>query len=146
MLREEEAEAKAEVAAGAEVGRGLRLTERDRHLVALVRTARCLSAEQLGRLFFPERHESALRRRLAALSGDGRGALATALLSRVPFRTYEGAWVTAYRCTPAGFAVAERVLELPRPAQPADTGIDFLEHLLGANELLVRLLDASLKK
>src|SRR5712692_6574632 len=53
-------------------GRGLRITRRDRELLAMMAMARYLSSEQIQRLFFSGRTEAACRIRLFQLAGLGK--------------------------------------------------------------------------
>src|SRR5258708_16658111 len=77
-------------------GRGLRITRRDRELLAMMATARYLSSEQIQRLFFSGRTEAACRIRLFQLAGLGKQPQPTPYLRRLPFRSFEGQWFSAW--------------------------------------------------
>src|SRR6266849_6879164 len=80
-----------------EVGRGsgLRITRRDRELLAMMATARYLSSEQIQRLFFSGRTEAACRIRLFQLAGLGKQPQPTPYIRRLRFRSFEGKWFSA---------------------------------------------------
>src|SRR5579864_4674544 len=71
-------------------GNAMRLTDRDRDLLGLLVLARHLTPEQIGRLVFDGRDESALARRLRKLHRP-RGH--PPFISRRRYRTYEGTLV-----------------------------------------------------
>ncbi len=118
----------------------IRLTDRDRHLMALLAVARYLSEPQLSRVMFGGRQEAA-RKRLADLAGDETGT-ALAYVRRLIYRTYEGRRAYVWTLSEAGYCIADRLLAVKRPL--SEVGIDFLEHTIMLNELLVRMLTASL--
>src|SRR5713101_2425957 len=74
-----------------EVGRsrGLRITRRDRELLAIMAMARYLSSEQIQRLFFAGRTEAACRIRLFQLAGLGKRPQPTPYIRRLRFRSFE---------------------------------------------------------
>src|SRR5712692_6574629 len=71
-------------------GRGLRITRRDRELLAMMATARYLSSEQIQLLFFSGRTEAACRIRLFQLVGLGKQPQPTPYIRRLRFRSFEG--------------------------------------------------------
>ena len=122
-------------------GRFARLTERDRQLLAVLVMARYLSTAQVGRLFFPGRHESIPRRRLGILWGGRDRQLRAPYLVRHTFRTYEGGPESIWAPADRAYLVAHYVLGEPRqPPTTAEVGAEYLEHVVSTNELLVGLL------
>ena len=119
-----------------------RVTVRDRHLMALLATARYLTGEQLKRTAFGGREEAA-RKRLLALSGADNQGPGPKFLRRIFFRTFEGNRVAVWALREAGYCVAERVLG-PVKRPQGEVGANFLEHAIALNELLVRLATARL--
>jgi len=116
--------------------KALKLGDRDYQLLAVMAEARCLSAEQLRRLFFRAGDESIMRRRMAKLAAGPRG-----LVKRVEW--YERSGVKFAWClTPAGYAEAERFTESPRDVPRDDIGAEFLDHHVLLTDLFVGLLAA----
>lgn len=118
----------------------VRLTDRDRHLMALLAVARYLSEPQLSQVMFGGRQQAA-RKRLADLAGDESGT-ALAYVRRLTYRTYDGRRAYVWTLAEAGHCIAEQLLVVKRPL--SEVGADFLEHTIMLNELLVRMLTASL--
>jgi hypothetical protein len=116
-----------------------RLTERDRRVFSLLALARHLSTGQLGALCFPGRSDRLVRRRLLYLSDEAPGRANKGYVRKRQFRTSDGHLRMAWELTALGEYQAGRVIKLPElPARPAP-GVEFLEHNLGLNEILVRL-------
>lgn len=116
--------------------KALKLGERDYQLLALMAEARCLSAEQLRRLFFRAADESIMRRRMAKLAADPR-----ALVKRVEWYSRTGVKY-AWCLTPAGYVEAERFAEAERDVPRDDIGAEYLDHHVLLTELLVGLIAA----
>lgn len=114
--------------------KALKLVDRDCQVMAVLAEARCLSAEQLRRLFFRAEDESVMRRRLRRLS-EGKGAL----LRRLTWYDRSGA-KHAWALTPAGYVEVERTLEREVEVPRDDIGAEYLDHHVLLTELLVRLL------
>jgi hypothetical protein len=117
-------------------GNAMRLTDRDRDLLGLLVLARHLTAEQIGRLVFDGRDESALARRLRKLHRP-RGH--PPFISKRRYRTYEGLPVDVWSATaygsPAALARAEWLPPLPKHEVATQT----LHHNVQLNELFVAL-------
>lgn len=114
----------------------VKLGERDLHLLAVLAEARCLSTEQVRRLFFRGSDASLLGRRLRKLSGSAR-----ALVKRVEWYDRSGA-KTAWALTPAGYAEAEALIEQELDVPRDDIGAEYLDHHVLLSELYVGLLAA----
>lgn len=115
-----------------------RMTERDRHIVSWLVIARCLSTAQLGELMTPGCALRTTELLLKPLAGRGPRALARPLAQATPFRNREGGMELAWVATAEGYALAEDILGHSINAAD-EVGIDFLEHLLGLNALLVAM-------
>lgn len=115
--------------------RALRLGERDYQLLAVLAEARCLSAEQMRRLFF-RGHEKVVQRRLRKLCAGDR-----ALLKRVEWHDRTGVKY-AWSLTAAGYVEAERFLETELDVPRDDIGAEYLDHHVLLTDLLVGLLGA----
>ena len=144
-VRREGGDGDAGEQAGEARGGSLRLTDRDRELMAAVATVRYLAMEQLKRLFFPQRNGINLHKRLLALAGEGRHAVPQAYLKRLTYRNWEGMPLHAWALTPLGYAVGAGVLREPPKTPLVEAGANFVEHGLMLNELYVQLLEAPLK-
>ncbi len=121
-------------------GRGLRITRRDRELLAMMATARYLSSEQIQRLFFSGRTEAACRIRLFQLAGLGKQPQPTPYIRRLRFRSFEGKWFSAWAPTPLGYVVTRAVLGTEPKLPAGDISASFLEHCVRLNDLLVGLI------
>ena len=121
-------------------GKGLRITRRDRELLAMMATARYLSSEQIQRLFFAGRTEAACRIRLFQLAGLGKQAQPTPYIRRLRFRSFEGKWFSAWAPTPLGYVVTRAVLGTEPKLPAGDISAAFLEHCVRLNDLLVALV------
>ena len=124
----------------------LKLTDRDRQLMGLLATTRYLSLEQLQRVISPGRNLIDLHKRTLALGGEGKYGVERPYLRRLSYRNYLGEPETAWMLTPLGYNVAETVLATPPRRPTAETGANFIEHGLFANELYVQLLEAPLRQ
>jgi len=135
----------------------VRLTPRDRDLLAHVAVARYLTGPQIKRLVFgapaamrlrsnvegvKPPAEQVQRRRLGLLTGSNGGI---AYLRRLSYRDGEGARVFVYAITPHGFGVARDHLGRPVPLAAQDVKPQFLAHTVTLNDLYVALADASRK-
>jgi hypothetical protein len=127
----------------------VRLTERDRDLLAHVAVARYLTLAQIKRLVFqhPANAKSAARglakppsdqvcrRRLALLSG--------AYLRKLGYRDQQGVPVAVCAVTPRGHAIACEALRRSVPIAAQDVRPQFLAHTIALNELYVELAVAA---
>lgn len=118
---------------------GLKLTARDRQLLAVLAEARCLAGPQVRRLFWPAQAIQQSYRRLTRLS-SGRGAVVKALT----WHTREGKQL-AWTLTAAGYIEAEVELEAELDAARDDVGVDYLEHHVLLTEVYVGLLAAGIE-
>ncbi|MFT3714042.1 MAG: replication-relaxation family protein [Archangium sp.] len=116
--------------------KSLRLGERDFQLLALLAEARCLSAEQVRRLFFRGGSEKVALRRLRKLCSGERP-----VLKRLEWYDRTGAKL-AWTLTPGGFVEAENVLETELEVPRDDIGAEFLDHHVLLTDLFVGLLAA----
>lgn len=116
-----------------------RLVDRDRQLLAVVAEARCLSGEQVRRLFFRGEADTALRRRMKKLSSGQH-----ALLKPLKWFSREGAKV-AWGLTPAGYLEVERFLEAEVEVPRDDIGVEYLDHHVLLSELYVGLVGARVR-
>jgi len=126
----------------AAVGRGIRVTRRDRELLAVMALARYLSSEQIQRLFFSGRTEAACRIRLFQLGGLGKKRNPTPYIRRLRFRSYEGKWFSAWTPTPLGYVVTRALLGSEPKLPAGDVSASFLEHCVRLNDLFVGLVAA----
>jgi hypothetical protein len=120
----------------------MKLTGRDKEMLAAIGRARMLSTEQLRRLFWQENKDpSNTTRRLGALAGltAGVGGLNGALVSRQEFRTYDRQDVTFWSLTSHGARMAEDVLGAKLPGWDQSVGERFLEHHMLCAELFVAM-------
>lgn len=118
--------------------RSVKPTHRDEQLVMVLAEARCLSAAQVGRLFFPGRHEGTVRNRLSQLAkGD-------AYLRRLFWYDRKGQHL-AYSLATEGYSFAEVLLERELVAAREDITADHLAHHLLMTELYVGLLAAPME-
>src|SRR5438132_1519169 len=128
----------------------LRLTRRDKELLAHLAVARYLTSEQIRRLVFSgntlasqqnerdaEKHSSAVvcRRRLKALCSEAGGP---AYLRRLSFRNAENRPVAVFAMTMLGYSVARQLLRRALP-QPAQDGPALLARIVRLNELYLAL-------
>src|SRR5713101_8550662 len=120
--------------------RGLRVTRRDRELLAMAATVRYLSSEQIRRLFFSGRTEAACRIRLFHLAGFGKNPQPTPYIRRLRFRSFEGKWFSAWTPTPLGYVVTRSILGTEPKLPAGDVSASFLEHWVRLNDLLVALI------
>lgn len=116
--------------------KALRLGERDYQLLAVLAEARCLSGEQMRRLFFRASDEKIAQRRLRKLCAGAR-----ALLKRVEWYDRTGV-KHAWSLTAAGYVEAERFLETELDVPRDDIGAEYLDHHVLLTDLLVGLLAA----
>src|SRR5215471_20743848 len=124
------------------VGRGIRVTRRDRELLAAMALARYLSSEQIRRLFFSGRTEAACRIRLFQLGGLGKKRNPTPYIRRLRFRSFEGKWFSAWMPTPLGYVVTRTLLGSEPKLPAGDVSATFLEHCVRLNDLFVGLVAA----
>jgi len=124
----------------------LRLTNRDRHLLGVLATARYLSSEQIHRLFFSGRTEAACRGRLFLLAGLGKERKPLSYVRRLRFRSFEGQWFSVWAPTIQGYLIARSVLGKEVKAPAYDVSAHFLEHSIRLNDLLVALLQTTDKR
>src|SRR5438132_3174530 len=125
----------------------VRLTGRDKELLAHVATARYLTLPQLKRIVFvrwlagkggtvPSGNEGpsdiVCRRRLMRLC-DARPAY----LRRLEYRDREGAAVAVYATDPLGHSIARQVLGRAPAVATQDVKAQFLEHTVSLNDLYV---------
>ncbi len=122
--------------------RGLRVTRRDRELLAMAATVRYLSSEQIRRLFFSGRTEAACRIRLFHLAGFGKNPQPTPYIRRLRFRSFEGKWFSAWTPTPLGYVVTRSLLGTEPKLPAGDVSAAFLEHCIRLNGLFVGLVAA----
>ncbi|MHB8876063.1 MAG: replication-relaxation family protein [Myxococcaceae bacterium] len=134
------------LADGAGAPETLRLTDRDRHLIAHVARVRLLSTEQLGRLAYPGRHEKNLQKRLLVLGGIGKAGAAEPYLRRIPWRDYDGRQQFAWTATERGYLLAQRLCGTEISSPKEELGNEYLDHELQLNELYVQLLHAPLAR
>jgi len=128
--------------AGGERCGGLRVTRRDRELLAMTAMARYLSSEQIQRLFFSGRTEAACRIRLFQLAGLGKNPPPTRYVRRLRFRSFEGKWFSAWAPTPLGYVVTRSLLGTEPKLPAGDVSASFLEHCVRLNDLFVGLVAA----
>lgn len=121
-----------------------RLSARDRQVVSAVAIARYLTTEQVHRLLFQGRDESASRKRLMALAGLGRRSFTPPYLRRLTYRTHSGSVVVCWALTDAGHALAREVLGRDHRFAGRDVGAAFLEHAATLSDLFVELALAHL--
>lgn len=118
------------------------VTLRDKQMLAVLAQARCLSTEQLRRLFFPHQRQgrgSAVERRLRALA-----AMKPALIE--PHRwTNESGRHTVWALAPYGAELAERELDVELSHVDLNVSLDYIEHHILLSELFVGLLELPLK-
>lgn len=114
--------------------KAMRVGDRDYQLLSLLAEARCLSVEQVRRLFFPKSVESISRRRLKKLSEGPRP-----LLKRIDWYSRTGVQ-HAWGLTSEGYVEAERFLERELEVPRDDIGAEYLDHHVLLSELLVGLL------
>ena len=137
-------ETRVEEKRGAQVevgrGKGLRITCRDRELLAMMAMARYLSSEQIQQLFFAGRTEAACRIRLFQLASLGKQPQPTPYIRRLRFRSFEGKWFSAWAPTPLGYVVTRAVLGTEPKLPAGDISASFLEHCVRLNDLLVALV------
>jgi hypothetical protein len=112
-----------------------RVGDRDRELLALIGTARCLSTDQIRELVFADRHATVAGRRLRQLSrANGRGYVRADHFDRSDRER-----VMVWALTPAGYGEAATMLPGER-AQPLEyVRPQFLDHLAWLNDLFVAL-------
>ncbi len=150
MEREEREQEETENKNGGEEPRLLRLTKRDKELLAHVSVARYLTGEQIRRLTFlgkratTQQNEKDLgkessavvcRRRLKGLcSGSG-----AAYLRRLSFRNADNKPVAVFAATTLGYGVAAQFLgrSVPQPAE--DVTRIVLARIVRLNELYLAL-------
>jgi hypothetical protein len=123
------------------------MTERDRHLCAVMAHARWLTTPQLKRLAFPGRHQRDFLRRLQQLSTALPGA--PALLQKHVWVTRDGL-KHVWGLTPAGYVEAGLLLDEELEPPPVDFEPETMAHHVALTELYVGVLaaplDAALKK
>ena len=131
--------------------RNVRLTMRDKELLAHVAVARYLTSTQIRQVVFPTKggadqrspadeakHSSAVvcRRRLKALSSGNSGA---PYLRRLSFRNAENAPASVFAVTPQGQAIAGELLRRPMPAPGETMTPQLLARSVRITELYVSL-------
>src|SRR4051812_1468137 len=129
----------------------VRLTTRDKELLAHVATARYLTLSQLKRVVFVKSlvakqgvrasgkegpSDVVCRRRLMKLCA-GRAPY----LRRLQYRDHEGVAVAVYASELLGHSIARQVLSRAPPALGQDVKAQFLEHTLRLNDLYVALAE-----
>src|SRR5712664_738961 len=129
----------------------LRLTARDKDLIAHVSVARYLTGEQVRRLVFsgntlatqPKERDAGkqssavvCRRRLKGLCSEGSGP---AYLRRLPFRNAENRPVAVFAPTMLGYSVARQLLRRALPQPTEDVTASFLARTVRLNELYLVL-------
>ena len=151
MGREETERERSENKNGGEEHRLLRLTTRDKDLLAHVSVARYLSGEQLRRLVFSgkkatteqigrdagkESSAVVCRRRLKGLCSERGGA---AYLRRLSFRNADNQFVAVFAATTLGYGVASQLLgrAVPQPAEDVTKLV--LARIVRLNELYLAL-------
>ena len=151
MEREEKEQEGTENKNGGEEPRLLRLTRRDKELLAHVSVARYLSGEQIRRLIFsgkkaatqqtekdPGKESSAVvcRRRLKGLCSGRSGA---AYLRRLSFRNADNKPVAVFAATTLGYGVAAQFLGRATPQPAEDVTKVVLARIVRLNELYLAL-------
>jgi hypothetical protein len=133
--------APAQRRAGGERGK-VRLSGRDARVLGVLAVARHLSTDQIRRLFGWGRWDGGCRRRLAELAGLFRPvADQHPFLERIRLRLRNGSMAMVWTPTALGYLEADqrlRGLEVRAPEERLS--LEFLEHELALNELLVALL------
>lgn len=134
----------------------VRLTLRDKELLAHVAMARYLTLPQLKRLVFVKPllatsrqgtrgnegpSEIVCKRRLMRLCSGGEP-----YLRRVEFRDHEGAFVVAYAVERHGHAIARQVLRRAPVTPMQDLKAQFLEHTVRLNDLYVALAEGCVRQ
>ncbi len=118
----------------------VRLTDRDKQLIAVLAVARYFSNSQITKLFFSGRSPKTMRKRLLRLAGEGRSAFSPPYLRRLFYRAYAGGEpVEIWAAAPRGHATARSVLGTELKMSRNDIGAAFREHTIVLNELLVAL-------
>jgi len=115
-------------------------TDRDRQLIGVLGIVRCLSTEQLCRLFYAGRHAHNMRTRLLRFAGEGALAFKPAYVRRLFYRTYEGRRCEIWTLTRPGYALARTVVETVLKIPKHDVGAAFREQAIALNELFVALM------
>lgn len=129
----------------------LRLTRRDKELIAHVTVARYLTGEQIRRLVFsgsrlasqPKEKDAGkqssavvCRRRLKSLCSESSGL---ACLHRLTFRNSENRPVAAFAPTMLGYSVARQILRRPLPLPSENAAARSLARTVRLNELYLAL-------
>lgn len=114
--------------------KAVRLGARDYELLGVLAEARCLTTEQVKRLFFCGEDDSAARKRLKKLASESQG-----LVRRIEWYGREGVSY-AWTLTAAGYVEAEKVLGVELEVPRDDIAAEFLAHHVLLSELLVGLL------
>ena len=135
----------------------VRLTGRDKELMAHVATARYLTLPQLKRIVFVRAlnggkkkgdasdnegpSDIVCRRRLMRLC-----EVKPAYLRRLAYRNREGGWAAVYATEPLGHSVARQVLGRAPAAAMQDVKAQFLEHTVRLNDLYVALAEGCARR
>ena len=119
--------------------RGIRVTERDEHLLGTLATARVLSTDQVRRLFYPDQSETTARLRLEGLAGNAGRELRANLVRKETYRSHEGKRLVMWGLTEAGYRLAQKVLKHQVPVLAHSVGPEFLDHEKLLVEFLVRM-------
>lgn len=117
----------------------LRLTERDREVVAVIGQAGLLTTEQIASVLFAGRDESTVRQRLGALAGKEGAAPRTTYLQSFRTTTRMGAAQTVWALTKHGAWLAGEMLH--RPVEPPRIPqAHALDDLLAVNDVFIAVL------
>jgi len=145
----EREEFKEEIKDNSDSVQPVRLTTRDKELLAHVATARYLTLVQLRKLVFG----APLNARAKARANEGPSELTckrrlvklcageTPYLRRLQYRDAEGAMTTAYGATIHGHSIARQHLRRTPAVHAQDIKPQFLEHTLRLNDLYVALAE-----